>query len=153
LKQPKLSISMVNAFGSVASKSIREVVTFELFRLFQEFPDWAAFKQEKVLSILKGKRSDIDSFTQGFTHSFTPGFTPNAAQGLGLRTATATTTSTSNEVEGFISPNVTRGETPGQMGFRIPPNFTADASMIRGRFGERNSGGGSAVHVGSLQVE
>jgi len=140
LKQPKLSISMVNAYGAVASRNIRKVITHELQRLIREFPDWAAFKQEKVLSIIKGEGADMDTFTQpknqdltqGFTPAFTPGLTLNATQGQGLRTATATTTSTSNEVEGVNSPNVTRDEnTGGKAGTTIPKNFTATPEMIR----------------------
>jgi hypothetical protein len=98
LKQPKLSISMVNAYGSVASKRIREVVTFELQRLHTEYPDWAAFRQEKVMALVKGKGTDMAEFTLGFTHSFTPAVTPpftlSLAQADPLPTSTATTTTT-----------------------------------------------------------
>lgn len=94
LKQPKLSISMVNAYGSVASKMIREVVTFELQRLYAEFPEWAAFRQEKVMSLVKGKGTDMAEFTRDFTPAVTPPFTLNAAQADPLPTTTATTTTT-----------------------------------------------------------
>lgn len=97
LKQPKLSISMVNAYGAVASKYIREVVTFELQRLFAEFPEWAAFRQEKVMALVKGKGSDMSEFTHGLTPSFTPAFTLNAAQADPLPTTTATTTATEDK--------------------------------------------------------
>lgn len=135
LKQPKLSISMVNAYGAVASRNIRKVLTHELKRLIREFPDWAAFKQEKVLSIIKGEGADMAAFTQGekqdltqgFTPAFTPGFTPNAGQAQALPTTTATTTSTSKEVEGLTRDpeNAT-----GKNGTRIPKNFTVTAEMI-----------------------
>lgn len=100
LKQPKLSISMVNAYGSVASKKIREVVTFELQRLYAEHPEWAAFRQEKVMSLVKGKGKDMDEFTPGFTPTVTPPFRVNADQGQVLPTTTATTTATSPSGEG-----------------------------------------------------
>jgi hypothetical protein len=108
LKQPKLSISMVNAYASVASKAIREVVTFELQRLHTEFPDWAAFTQQKVLDLLKGKGRDMNEFGDGLTPaptlSLTPEVTPlfrvNVAQAQALPTATSTTTSTSPSGEG-----------------------------------------------------
>lgn len=93
LKQPKLSISMVNAYGSVASKYIREVVTFELQRLFAEFPEWAAFRQEKVMALVKGKGTDMAAFT----HGVTPAFTLNVAQADPLPTTTATTTATEDK--------------------------------------------------------
>lgn len=90
LKQPKLSISMVNAYGATSSKKIREVVTFELQRLYSEFPEWAAFRQEKVMALVKSKGTNMDEFTQGVT----PAFTLNADQGQALPTTTATTTAT-----------------------------------------------------------
>ncbi|MDQ5860655.1 MAG: hypothetical protein M3536_00120 [Actinomycetota bacterium] len=97
LKQPKLSISMVNAFGAIASARIREVVTFELQKLYREHGDWAAFSQEKVLALVKGKGTDMAEFTLGFTPSFTPAFTLNAAQADPLPTTTATTTATEDK--------------------------------------------------------
>lgn len=100
LKQPKLSVSMVNAYGAVASKRIREVVTFELQRLFQEYPEWAAFRQEKVMALVKGKGTDMGEFTLGFSPAVTPLFRVNAGQADPLPTATATTTSTSPSGEG-----------------------------------------------------
>jgi hypothetical protein len=94
LKQPKLSISMVNAYGSVASKYIREVVTFELQRLHAEHPEWAAFRQEKVMALVRGKGTDMGEFTHSFTPAVTPPFTLSVAQPDPLPTTTATTTST-----------------------------------------------------------
>jgi len=97
LKQPKLSISMVNAYGAIASSRIREVVTLELQKLYAEFPDWAAFGQEKVMALVKGKGTDMAEFTPCLTQSFTPAFTLNAAQADPLPTTTATTTSTEDK--------------------------------------------------------
>lgn len=94
LKQPKLSISMVNAYGEIASKRIREVVTHELQRLHTENPEWAAFRQEKVMSLLKGKGTDMAEFMHGFTPPVTLPFTLNADQPDPLHTSTATATST-----------------------------------------------------------
>ena len=99
LKQPKLSISMVNAFGAIASKRIREVVTHELQRLFGESPEWAAFTQAKVQTLLKGKGTDMDEFTEGFTPIVTLPFTLNADQAQALPTTTATTTATPSSKE------------------------------------------------------
>lgn len=99
LKQPKLSISMVNAFGAVASKRIREVVTHELQRLFEESPEWAAFTQPKVQALLKGKGTDMSEFTEGLTPSVTLPFTLNAGQAQALPTTTATTTATPSSRE------------------------------------------------------
>lgn len=103
LKQPKLSISMVNAYGAIASSRIREVVTFELQKLHREHGDWAAFGQEKVLALVKGKGTDMREFTQGFTPTVTPLFRVNADQADPLPTTTATTTATSSNEEKKIS--------------------------------------------------
>lgn len=94
LKQPKLSISMVNAYGAIASSRIREVVTFELQKLHLEHGDWAAFGQEKVMALVKGKGTDMADFTPSLTQGLTPAFTLNVAQADPLPTSTATTTST-----------------------------------------------------------
>jgi hypothetical protein len=98
LKQPKLSISMVNAFGAIASSRIREVVTHELQKLYTEYPTWAAFGQEKVLALTKGKGTDMaaftHSFTLGLTPTVTPAFTLKLAQADPLPTTTTTTTTT-----------------------------------------------------------
>lgn len=94
LKQPKLSVSMVNAFSAIASLKVQKIVVHELQKLAKEFPHWKAFESEKVQVILKYEGADVSEFTQGFTHSVTPGFTQSVAQALPLPTATATTTTT-----------------------------------------------------------
>lgn len=99
LKQPRLSVSMVNAFAAIASLDIQKIVVNELQKLSREFPQWKAFESEKVQVILKYEGADMSEFTQDFTPDFTPeltlGFTPNVDQGLGLHTSTATSTATS----------------------------------------------------------
>ena len=102
LKQPRLGVSMFNAYGSIASKDIRKVVIHELKRLHDEFPEWKAFGVDKVRELLKLSSADMSEFAPAFTPSVTPGFTPNATQGQGMHTSTttSTTTSTSKDVEG-----------------------------------------------------
>lgn len=107
LKQPKLTVSMVNAYGAIASNNIREVFIWELRRLSNELPDLKAFENNKVMALLKLPARPIEAFTQTseqpstrpVTQSFTPDVTPlfrvNAAQAQALPTSTATTTSTS----------------------------------------------------------
>jgi hypothetical protein len=53
LKQPNLSVSFVNAYGAAASPQIRMLIIHELKRLVHEFPEWSAFKNEKVMALLK----------------------------------------------------------------------------------------------------
>ena len=100
LKQPKLTVSMINAYGAVSSNNIREVIVHELTRLHKESPDTKAFENPKVMAILKQPARSMDAFTLGFTPELTLGVTPNASQAQALPTTTATTTSTSTDVEG-----------------------------------------------------
>jgi hypothetical protein len=104
LKQPRLGVSMFNAYGAIASKNIRKVVIHELKRLHHEFPDWKAFGVDKVQELLKLSSADMSEFTQGFTPPLTPGFgpgfTPNESSPQASHTATATSTATSPDGEG-----------------------------------------------------
>lgn len=100
LKQPKLAVSMANAFGSIASNEVRMVVVHELKRLHDEHPDWKAFGVPQVEGLLKLEGKDMASFTHSFTPPLTLAVTPNVTQGQALPTATATTTATSTVVEG-----------------------------------------------------
>lgn len=100
LKQPKLSISMVNAYGSVASKEIREVIIHELKRIHSYSPDLKAFENDKVQALLRLPARPMEAFTLGFTPELTLGFTLNDAQAQALPTTTATTTATPTDVGG-----------------------------------------------------
>lgn len=108
LKQPKLTVSMCNAFAAVASQPIREVIAFELQKLHEREPDLKAWSVPQVQTILWEKATPIEAFAPafapGFTHPFTlavtPGFTPTLGQGLGLPTSTATSTATPLQEEG-----------------------------------------------------
>lgn len=104
LKQPRLGVSMFNAYGSIASKDIRKVVIHELKRLHDEFPEWKAFGVDKVRELFKLSSADMSEFTQGFTPPLTPGFgpgfTPNQSSPQASHTSTATSTATSPSIEG-----------------------------------------------------
>lgn len=112
LKQPKLAVSMSNAFGSIASREIQMVIVNELQRLHSEFPDWKAFEVAQVKGLLKLEGSDMASFT----HGFTLGFTPEPAHAQALPTSTATTTATSTVVEGS-------GESRKKPAIRLPASW------------------------------
>lgn len=97
LKQPKLGVSMANAYGSVASKMVRKVIIHELKRIREEHPEWRAFTVEAVADLLKLEGCDMSTFTPGFTPPLTPAVTPTADHAQALPTATATTTATPPE--------------------------------------------------------
>lgn len=98
LKQPKVTVSMVNAYGATASQGIRKVIIHELRKLVDEGHEWAGLRHERVVGMLDQPSAPIDEFTPAFTPEltldFTPGFTPSAGQDYGLHTATTTTTTT-----------------------------------------------------------
>jgi len=94
LKQPKMAVSMANAFGATASNPIREVIAFEVQKLRERDPELAAWRVKQVQTVLDAKGSSIETFTLPFTPGFTPEVTPNATRPQGLRTTTATATAT-----------------------------------------------------------
>lgn len=107
LKQPRLGVSVFNAYGSIASKDIRKVVIHELKKLYSEYPDWKAFGVEKMQELLKLSSADMAEFTPGlgdrFGDRFTPGLGPNVTQPYVMHTATATATATSKDEESNFS--------------------------------------------------
>jgi len=95
LKQPKLAVSMANAYAAVASPMIREVIAYEVQKLHERHPDLSAWGAKQVQTILGAKASRIESFTPRFTPGFTPTVTPPVRQSLGEPTTTATATEAS----------------------------------------------------------
>lgn len=134
LKQPRLSVSMVNAFGAVASKSIREVIVHEMKRLYSESPEWKAFENVRVMALLKLPASPMENFTLGLTPeltlSFTPELTPNAGQAQALHTTTATSTATPTDVGG-VGEGRRKPERP------IPDAWATNSAHIK--FGKENN--------------
>ena len=53
LKQPRMAVSMANAFGSIGSNKIRAAVVHELSRLKRENPDWGAWEKPQVKTVLR----------------------------------------------------------------------------------------------------
>lgn len=112
LKQPKLSVSMANAFAAVASIDIQRVIVKELQKLSSEHPEWKAFESEKVQAILKHEGADMDELRVepgddlpkglpiGLPLDLPKDLPQTAGSGLPLPTATATTTSPNGEGDG-----------------------------------------------------
>lgn len=106
LKNPKITVSMVNAYGAIASNKIREVFIHELIRMHTEQPELKAFENAKVIALLKNPAHPMQEFTQGFTPSILDDLPQALPQGLGeglpqtqgnslpLPTTTATSTTT-----------------------------------------------------------
>lgn len=62
LKQPRLAISMVNAYGSVGSRKLQGVITHELIRLHKDQPDLKGWHRREVTDLLAGKALDPRQF-------------------------------------------------------------------------------------------
>ncbi len=103
LKQPKLAVSMANAYASTGSTMLRGVIVHELSKLRREFPDLAAWKSQHVLSILD--HPALDPATLGMpqpldlpideSNALPLPLPLEAGSPVPLRTTTATTTATS----------------------------------------------------------
>lgn len=129
MKQPKLTVSMTNAYAAVASRQIREVIAFEVQKLQKAEPDLNAWSVKQVETLLKAKGSDIRDLPLGFTPPVTPAFTPNAGEAQGLPTSTSTTTATASPTGSNASakkPNV-----------RLPADWVPTASHYERATAER----------------
>ena len=98
LKQPKLVVSMMNAYAAVASKTIREVIAFEVQKIRKLEPDLKVWEAKQAQTLLRAKATDIHKLTPNAGQGFTPAFTPNAGQAQGLPTSTTTTTATKEKI-------------------------------------------------------
>lgn len=125
MKQPRLAVSMVNAFGAVASATLRGVIVHELNRLWDEDQDRPEKDRDKgwrkvdgtpgrALALLDLPAIDPADLAEGLPEDLGEGLGQDLPQGLGEGlgqtlpnvsprvsgdlTATATATATSNEV-------------------------------------------------------
>lgn len=84
LKQPRMAISCINAYGGLGSQTIRAVVVYEMKKIRERNGDLSAWSDERVSRVLdehpalSAKTLDVpedpfgDDLTHGFTHSVTP---------------------------------------------------------------------------------
>lgn len=108
IKQPRLAVSMANAFAAVSSNEIRGVIVHELNKLRKLEPDAPGWAKKQVADIL-GLRSvdpksrDVpgDPFGQGFAYGFAHRFRerlaqtqPNVSVPVSIPPTTATATAT-----------------------------------------------------------
>ena len=59
LKNAKLSVSVANAVGSIASNELRSVVVSEMQKAKKDHPDWTAWGNDSVRSVLRRKAVDV----------------------------------------------------------------------------------------------
>lgn len=89
LKQPRMSISALNAYSAIASPLIRSVVIAELHRIREDHPGLAAWRDDRMIAALEHPRAEPkgwvvpdDPFGGSFAPGFTPGVTPPPTPGL-----------------------------------------------------------------------
>lgn len=82
LKQPRMAVSSVNAYSSVASPLIRSVIVSELHRIRDDHPEMKAWGDDRMIAALDHPRAEPkgwpvpeDPFGGSFGGSFTPGLT------------------------------------------------------------------------------
>ena len=107
LKQPKLTVSMCNAFAAVASTPIREVIAFELQKLHDREPDLKAWSVAQMQTVLRADAAPIEQHLpkglgDGLPIGLPLGLPESEPLGLGLPTATATSTATPLHKEGGV---------------------------------------------------
>ena len=124
LKQPRLAVSMANAYAQTASNTIRGVIVHELRKQREEHPEYKCWGDSRVSDVLSQP-----SFGPSLALA-SPSVGPSVTPGLGMHTSTATATSSKEEGD----PSV--GEPPSSQSSRrkpsrpIPDNWTPSPSHI-----------------------
>ena len=125
MKQPKLVVSMTNAYAAVASRRIQLVIAHEVQKMRDREPELRAWGVKQVQTVLDARAkpwADVGvALTPGLTLDVTPGFTPNGGQGLAEPTTTATATS-SKEDRRTAKSGTSRGT-------RVPDSFEITDEM------------------------
>lgn len=110
LKQPRLAVSMANAYAQTASNEIRGVVVHELRKQREAHPEYACWEDKRIADILVQPSISptvspplgdglAPQFGDGFGDGFGPNLTPRFGPTEGMPTATATTTPSSTKKE------------------------------------------------------
>jgi hypothetical protein len=132
LKQPRLAVSYVNAFGEVSSNDIRGVIVHEAARLQEREPGLVGWKNPRVQNLLKSKSMnprDRALPSDPFGDEFGPGLGIGLPQGLGKGLP-----ETLGSVSGSVSipptpaptpaPLAPAPEKPRKRGSRLPEDWT-----------------------------
>lgn len=118
LKQPRMAVSMANAFAAIGSNKLRAAVVFELARLRKERPDLPAWDKPQVKTVLRQRGvnpKEMDTDLDMPLGIGLPIGLPETRPGVWVSptTATATTTSTSpisKEIAGGFGRGYPQGE-------------------------------------------
>lgn len=90
MKQPRMAISCITAYGAMGSDTLRKVIVHELMRVREALPDLSAWNDDRVSRVLdhpsisaKALPTPNDPFGDGLTHSVTPGLAQTEPKGKG----------------------------------------------------------------------
>ncbi len=76
MKQPRMAISLINAYASVGSQTIRKVLVHELEKIHRETPDLTIWSDKRVKEVLGHpaiSAKDLPSLSDPFGGEFAPG--------------------------------------------------------------------------------
>lgn len=122
MKQPRMAISAINAYASVSSATIREVLVHQFLGEQKRNPDlkcWGDARVQEVLSHPSAPPKDLPTPKDPFGDGFGDGFTPNFGVGLGQ---------TQSKVWGSPTP----APAPAPAPYSITPLQTAPVSTSPG---------------------
>lgn len=86
LKQPRLAVSMANAYTRTASNELRAVIVHELSRQREAHPEYACWEDKRVSDVLAQpsvSAKDLPPFAPTVGVEVGHGFTPNPSPGVG----------------------------------------------------------------------
>ena len=86
LKQPRLAVSMANAYTRTASNELRGVIVHELHRQREAHPEYACWEDKRVSDVLAQpalSAKDLTPFAPVVRDEVGHGFTPNPSLGVG----------------------------------------------------------------------
>lgn len=121
MKQPRMAVSMANAYAAVASRPIRGVLVHELKRLRKDFPDLSGWDKEKATDLLDLASIDPSTYPLG-KGRFGGGFTPGLGQ---------TQTSVSGSTKGLPTPAPSPATATSSLTPSPSKTATADALAVQ----------------------
>lgn len=65
MKQPNLAVTLANDMAGIASRALRQVVSHELNRLYEEHSDWGGWRKDQAMDLLKARQVDARTFPCG----------------------------------------------------------------------------------------
>ena len=134
MKQPRMAVSMVNAYACVVSATIRGVIAHEVQRLAAEHPEWQCWTKDVVASILKAPAIDptsvgvdLGGVSQEFGGGFAPGFGSRLAQTLPSVSVPPTPAPATAPL---LLPTTSPANAGARRGTRIPEPFPVTPEMV-----------------------